>query len=123
MIEKKEIDMKAKVFFGKLCEFTKRNMSAMAVSFCMILALSLVTAVAVTRMNKKTENVYVEEVVQTTTPEEKNEPVVPTAAEAIEFAMPVDGATEGLPFAIDRLVNYKTLGTERSHFFHGALSS
>ena len=44
--------MKAKVFFGKLMAFTKRNLSAMAVSFCMILALSLVTAVAVTRMNK-----------------------------------------------------------------------
>ena len=108
--------MKAKVFFGKLVAFTKRNLSAMAVSFCMILALSLVTAVAVTRMNKNTTKLAVKQQT-TTTPEEKNmESVVPTASEEImKFVMPVEGATEGLPFAMDKLVNYKTLGKWQTH--------
>ena len=107
--------MTTKMFFNKLYDFTKRNLSTMAVSFCMILALSLVTAVAVTRMNKNTTKVYVEEVAKQTQ-EEKNETVVPTAAETVvEFAMPVEGATEGLPYAVDRLVNYKTLGKWQTH--------
>jgi len=107
--------MATKTFFKKLYGFIKRNLSAMAVSFCMILALSLVTAVAVTRMNKNTTNVYVEKTSQTNTPEERSEQIVPTAADVVEFVMPVDGATEGLPFAIDRLVNYKTLGKWQTH--------
>lgn len=109
--------MKAKVFFSKWLAFSKRNLSAMAVSFCMILALSLVTAVAVTRMNKNTTKIAVKQNSSTTTPEEQNvEPVVPTASEEImEFIMPVEGATEGLPFAMDRLVKYKTLGKWQTH--------
>ena len=103
--------MTLKTFFQKLYAFTKRNLSAMAIAFCMIFALSLVTAVAVTRMNRNTakKQVIIPE-------EQKSEVIIPTSAEEpIVFAMPVDGATEGLPYANDRLVKYKTLGKWQTH--------
>ena len=117
--------MTLKTFFNKLANFTRRNLSTMAVSFCMILALSLVTAVAVTKMNKNTATITTTKTTTNTnksnqtnqtTPETKPDQVVPTSAnDIIEFAMPVDGATEGLPFAMDRLVKYKTLNKWQTH--------
>ena len=100
--------MSVKAFFQKLVAFTKRNLSAMAISFCMIFALSLITAVVVTRMNKNQTRK------QIASPD--SEIVTPTnAEEMVEFTMPVEGATEGLPYANDRLVKYKTLGKWQTH--------
>ena len=102
--------MTKKEFFLKLKNFIKRNLPAMAVSFCMIFALSLVTAVAVTRMQVK------ENLSSNTIPdniEENEQPV--NASEPIVFALPVEGAVEGLPFAQDYLVKYPTLDCWQTH--------
>lgn len=100
--------MTAKVFFQKLKSFIKRNLPAMAVSFCMIFALSLVTAVAVTRMQEPSVPV-------TSTPEIPDNPKPVTGPDAIVFAMPVEGAKEGLPFAQDNLVKFPTLNKWQTH--------
>lgn len=117
--------MTIKTFFIKLRDFTKRNLPAMAVSFSVLLAISLVTAVAVVGVNKNDNPVVVpttnitqkeqEEKVEPGT--DDKEPIVePTnAEEPIVFAMPVEGATDGLPFAQDYLVKYPVLGKWQTH--------
>lgn len=104
--------MDAKIFFKKLKAFTKRNFPAMAVSFCLIFALSLVTAVAVLRVQENRQN----QSLPTNSTPEQVEPDVPTNVDTvISFVMPVEGATEGLPFAQDYLVKYETLKKWQTH--------
>ena len=103
--------MTAKTFFQKLKGFVKRNLPAMAVAFCMIFALSLVTAVAVTRV-RDTE---VSTVLETNTVPTPDPEIPVNASEPIVFAMPVEGATEGLPFAQDYLVKYESLEKWQTH--------
>lgn len=101
--------MTAKQFFSKLKAFTKRSLPAMAISFSLILALSLVTAVAVTYSGKKTTNVAPVQ----TTPDNNDQQV--DNPDPVTFLMPVESATEGLPFSQTKLVKYPSLNKWQTH--------
>lgn len=103
--------MKSK-FFKRLKSFVKRNAYAITVSFCMIFALTVVFAIAIAQLDKK--KALPIDIIEETNKEEETG-TVPVVTKPVVFVSPVESATEGLPYAENYLVYFKTLNKWQTH--------
>lgn len=96
-------------FFRKIKVFVKRNSYALAVSFCVVLALTLISVSAINYINEDQKVVQNQE-------KEENKTDVPTMTdEVILFVSPIKDGVVSKEYADDHLLKDNTTGIWQTH--------
>lgn len=101
--------MRENKFLNKIKYFFKRNAYALAVSVCVVLAITMISVTAINYVNQDEDNVTVDQGTD-------NIPSVPTVnEEVIVFTSPISGGTITKEYAEDHLLEDSTTGIWQTH--------
>ncbi len=105
--------MNSNKLWRKIKHFIKRNSYAIAVSVCVVIAITLISVTAIT-FNKGAETGIDQEV--NTKPEDTDIPEIPVdSEEIISFVLPIENGTISKEYAEDHLLEDKTTGFWQAH--------
>ena len=106
-----------KSFWGKTKEFIKRNSYALVISFCVLIAFTVITTLSVA-------DIYKADRAATNTPsqtedgskdQEKGDTAPANSESVIIFDCPVENCTESKEYAEDKVLEDKTSGVWKTH--------
>ncbi|MBQ7579248.1 MAG: M23 family metallopeptidase [Clostridia bacterium] len=106
-------------FWKKTKEFIKRNSYALVISFCVLVAFSVITTLSVADLykdNNKVASTTQNQPEDSSKPEEDGKDVAPTSGETvIIFDCPVENCNESKEYAEDMVLEDKTSGVWKTH--------
>ena len=106
-----------KTFWKKTKEFIKRNSYALVISFCVLVAFTLITTLSVADLYKsdKAASNVPSKTEEGSTEQEKEDTTPASSESVIIFDCPVENCAESKEYAEDRVLEDKTSGVWKTH--------